>query len=39
MPIDPVVTLHLLQEIPENAAYYASSLIKSTKSEDFKENF
>ena len=37
-PIDPVTTWHLLQDNPENAAYYASSLIKSTKPEDFKEN-
>ena len=36
-PIDPVSTWHLLQDNPENAAYYASSLIKSTKPEDFKE--
>ena len=38
-PIDPVTTWHLLQSIPENAAHYASSLIKSTKPEDFKENY
>ena len=38
-PIDPVNTWHLLQDNPENAAYYASSLIKSTKPEDFKENY
>ena len=38
-PIDPVTTWHLLQDNPENAAYYASSLIKSTKSENFKENY
>ena len=37
-PIDPVTTWHLLQDNPENAAHYASSLIKSTKSEDFKKN-
>ena len=37
-PIDPVTTWHLLQDNPENAAYYANSLIKSTKSEDFKDN-
>ena len=37
--IDPVTTWHLLQDKPENAAYYASSLIKSTKPEDFKENY
>ena len=30
-PIDP--------DNPENAAYYASSLIKSTKTEDLKENY
>ena len=38
-PIDPVTTWHLLQDNPENAAFYASSLIKSTKPEDFKENY
>ena len=38
-PIDPVTTWHLLQSNPENAAHYASSLIKSTKPEDFKENY
>ena len=40
-PVDPVTTWHLLQDNPENAAYYASSLIKSKKSEDFKvkENY
>ena len=38
-PIDPVTTWHLLQDNPENATYYASSLIKSTKPEDFKENY
>ena len=38
-PIDPVTTWHLLQDIPENAVHYASSLIKSTKTEDFKENY
>ena len=38
-PIDPVTTWHLLQDNPENAAYYASSLFKSTKPEDFKENY
>ena len=38
-PIDPVTTWHLLQGNPENAAYYASSLIKSTKPEHFKENY
>ena len=38
-PIDPVTTWHLLQATPENAAHYASSLIKSTKPEAFKENY
>ena len=38
-PIDPVTTWHLLQDNPEHAAYYASSLIKSSKPEDFKENY
>ena len=38
-PIDPVTTWHLLQANPENAAYYASSLIKSTKPEDVNENY
>ena len=38
-PIDPVTTCHLLQDNLENAAYYARSLIKSTKPEDFKENY
>ena len=38
-PIDPVTTWHLLQAKPENDAYYASSLIKSTKPEDIKENY
>ena len=38
-PIDPVTTWHLLQDNPENAAYYASSLIKSTKPEDYKDNY
>ena len=37
--IDPVTTWHLLQDNPENAAHYASSLIKSTKPEDFKKNY
>ena len=36
-PIDPVTTWHLLQDNPKNAAYYASSLIKSPKTEDSKE--
>ena len=38
-PKDPVTTWHLLQDNPENAAYYAISLIKSTKPEDFKKNY
>ena len=38
-PIDPVTTWHLLQDNPENAAFYASSLIKSTKPENFKEHY
>ena len=38
-PIDPVTTWHLLQDNPENAAYYASSLIKSPITEDSKENY
>ena len=38
-PIDPVTKWHLLPANPENAAYYASSLIKSTKPEDVKENY
>ena len=38
-PIDPVTTWHLLQGNFENAAHYASSLIKSTKPGDFKENY
>ena len=38
-PIDPVTTWHLLQGNPENAAYYASSLNKSPKNEDHKENY
>ena len=38
-PIDPVTTWHVLQDNPENAAFYASSLIKSTKPEYFKENY
>ena len=38
-PIDPVTTWHLLQENKENAAYYASSLIKSTKPEGLKEHY
>ena len=38
-PVDPATTWHLLQDSPENAAFHASSLIKSTKPEDFKENY
>ena len=38
-PIDPVTTWHLLQDDPENAAFYVSSLIKSSKPEDFKESY
>ena len=38
-PIDPVTTWHLLQDNPENAVYYASSLIKSPKAEDNSENY
>ena len=38
-PINPVTTWHLLQANPENAAHCASSLIKSTKPEDLKENY
>ena len=37
--IDPVTTWHLLQDNPENAAYYASSLIKSGKTAEDKENY
>ena len=38
-PIDPVATVHLLQDNPDIAVYYASSMINSTKFEDFKENY
>ena len=38
-PVDPVTTWHLLQDNPENAAFYVSSLIKSAKPEDFRENY
>ena len=38
-PIDPVTTWHLLQDDPENAAFYVSSLIKSSKPDDFKESY
>ena len=36
--IDPVTTWLLLQVDPQNAAFYVSSLIKSSKPEDVKEN-
>ena len=38
-PFDPVTTWHFLQDNPENAAYYASRLIKSAKTEEDKENY
>ena len=38
-PIDPETTWHLLQDNPENAAYYASSLIKSPKTDDSSEHY
>ena len=38
-PIDPVTTWHLLQDDPENAAIYVSSLIKSSKPENFPDNY
>ena len=38
-PIDPVTTWNFLQGNPENAAYYASSLIKSPKTGDDSENY
>ena len=38
-PVDPVTTWYLLQDNPENAAFYVSSLIKSSKPEDFRENY
>ena len=37
--IDPVTTWHLLQDNPENAAYFASSLIKSPKTDEDSENY
>ena len=37
--VDPVTTWHLLQDNPENAAFYVSSLIKSAKLENFRENY
>ena len=38
-PLDPVTTWHLLQDNPENAAYFASSLFKSANAEEEKENY
>ena len=38
-PIDPVTTWHLLHDNPENAAFYVSSLIKSSKPEHFHEKY
>ena len=38
-PIDPVATWPFVQENLENAAFYASSLIKSSKPEGCKENY
>ena len=38
-PVDPVTTWHLPQDNLGNAAFYASSFIKPTKSEDFNENY
>ena len=38
-PIDPVTTWHLLQDDPENAAIYVSSLIKSSKPENSSDNY
>ena len=38
-PIVLVTTWHLLQDNPENAAYYASNLIKSPKTSDDSENY
>ena len=38
-PIDPVTTWHLLHNNPKNAAFYASSLIKSPKTSDDSENY
>ena len=38
-PIDPVTTGHLLQDNPEKAAYYASRLIKSPKTDEDSENY
>ena len=38
-PIDPVTTWHLLQDNLENAAFYVSSLIKSSKLEHSQEKY
>ena len=38
-PIDPATTWHLLQNHNGNAAYYASSLIKSPKADEDSENY
>ena len=38
-PIDPVTTWHILQDNPENGAFYVSSLIKSSKPEHFHEKY
>ena len=38
-PIDAVTTWHLLQDNPENAAYYASCLIQSTRTGEDQENY
>ena len=38
-PINSVTTWHLLQDNPENVAYYASSLIKSPKTGQDSENY
>ena len=38
-PIAPLSTWHLLQDNPENAAYYASSLFKSPKTDEDSENY
>ena len=38
-PIDPVTTWHFLKDNPENAAFYASSLIKSPKTSEDSENY
>ena len=38
-PIDPVTTWNLLQDNPENAAHYASSLIKSPKPDEDSESY